>query len=255
MKKRLLPVLLVLLPFMVGGLCSDSGGAGSDDGDGTGPTSDLDIMQACAVDAVEDYGRILEGLWHVLKETDQPSAYNPPPGVTVNVATGVFEAELDLRDAAGSESELEGTTEPLADCADGMHQGDVCVFEWMVHIPESSDTIARGTYSAIDMGLTTPPNQTTAIRYTISRRETQLLASDECGLIVDGFDMMLRPWDATRPVTSAMINFQTVTPRGTMDGSVIGGATDSLATMTLTYGTQSLECIANLYTWSVDCSQ
>lgn len=252
MKRRLLPVLLVLLPFMVGGLCSDSGGDG--DGGGTEPTSDLALLQACTEDGLEDYGRILEGLWHVLKETDQPSAYTLPPGVTVNLGAGTFEAELDLRDGAGSESELEGTIEPLSDCADGMHQGDVCVFEWLVHIPASFDTIAKGTYSGVDMGLTTPPNQTTAIRYTISRRETQLLASDECGLIVDGFDMMLRPWDEMTPVTSAMINFQTITPRGTMNGSVIGSAADSLATMTLTYGSQNQECAVNLFTWSVDCS-
>ncbi len=248
MRRRLLPVMLVLLPFTVGGLCSDSGG----DGGGTEPTSDLAVMQACAEDGLEGYGRILEGLWSVLKETDQPASYTPPFGVNVDLETGVFTAEVDVQDVPYSQY-LEGTIEPLASCGDGMQQGDVCVFEWLVRIPSQADTIAIGTYSAVDMGLTMPPNQTTAIRYTISRRDTQILASDECGLYVGSFDMMLRPWDAMTPVTSAVINFETITPRGTMNGSIIGGAADSVATLTLTFGTQSQECAVNLFTWSVDC--
>jgi hypothetical protein len=134
-----------------------------------------------------------------------------------------------------------------------MQQDDVCLFEWSVHSPTTADTIAIGTYSAIDLGLTTPPNQTTAIRYTISRRNTAILASDDCGLTVSGFDMMLRPWDEMRPVTSAVIYFETVTPHGIMDGSIIGSSADSLATLTLSFGTQSQECIVNMYNWSVDC--
>ena len=53
--------------------------------------------------------------------------------------------------------------------------------------------VAIGTFSAVDMGLTMPPNQTTSIRYTISRRNTAILSSGECALGVHGFDIMLRP--------------------------------------------------------------
>jgi len=250
MMKRLLPLLLVLTPFMVAGLCSDDDG---DDGGGTGPTSDLAVMQACAVDGLASYGSILEGLWHVLKETDQPASYNLPFGVSVDLEMGDFTAEVEVQDVPQTQY-LEGTIEPLEDCGDGMQQGDVCVFEWLVHIPSQADTVALGTYSAIDMGLTTPPNQTTAIRYTISRRNTSILISDECALGVYGFDMMLRPWDATTPVTSTVINFETITSRGTMGGSIIGGAADSVANLTLTFGSQSQQCAVNLQTWSVDCS-
>ena len=249
MMKRLLPLLLVLTPFMVAGLCSDDDGGSN----GTDPTDDLALMQACAVEGLVDYGLILEGLWHVLKETDQPASYTPPFGVNINLPAGTYEAELDWPGSTNSVY-LDGTIEPDSLCADGMQQGDVCVFEWTVHIPISADTLAIGTYSAIDMGLTLPPNQTTAIRYTISRRNTALLASDECGLTVDGFDWMLRPWDEVTPVTSAMIYFDVITPHGIMDGSIIGGAADSVANLTLTFGSQSQQCAVNLQTWSVDCS-
>jgi hypothetical protein len=249
MKRRWLPVLLVLVPFMVGGMCSDDDGGSN----GTDPTDDLALMQACAVEGLVEYGLILEGLWHVLKETDQPASYTPPFGMNINLAAGTYEAELDWPGSTNSVY-LDGTIEPDSECADGMQQGDVCVFEWTVHIPISADTLAIGTYSAIDMGLTLPPNQTTAIRYTISRRNTAILASDDCGLTVDGFDWMLRPWDEVTPVTSAMIYFDVITPHGIMDGSIIGGAADSVANLTLTFGSQSQQCAVNLQTWSVDCS-
>lgn len=246
MKRRWLPVILVLVPFMLGALCSDDGGGSN----GTEPNDYLALMQACAVEGVVDYGLILGDLWHVLKKTDSTS-YTPPADVTINWGTGVFKTDVNL--GFSSPTNLEGTIEPVEDCVDGMQQGDVCVFEWTVHIPMSADTIAIGTYSAVDMGLTQPPNQTTAIRYTISRRNTAILASDECGMTVDGFDMMLRPWDEAKPATSAMIYFDVITPHGIMDGSIIGGAADSVATLTLTFGTQSQECAVNLHTWSVDC--
>ncbi|MGD8867421.1 MAG: hypothetical protein PVI01_07315 [Gemmatimonadales bacterium] len=247
MKRRLLPTVLVLVPFILGGCGGDEG-----DGDvtGTEPTDDLALMQACAVEGLVGYGFILEDLWHVLKKTDNPS-YTPPADVDIDWGTGAFTTEVSLGSLAPTY--LEGTIEPVEDCADGMQQGDVCVFEWFVHIPSAEDTVAIGTYSAVDMGLTTPPDQTTAIRYTISRRNTAILASDECALGVHGFDWMLRPWDSDRPVTSAQVYFETITPHGTMDGSIIGGAADSLATVTLTFGTQSQECHVNMYNWSVDC--
>lgn len=248
MKRTLLPVILVLVAFVLGG-CGGDEGDGNDTG--TEPTDDLALMQACAVEGLVDYGLILEGLWHVLKETDQPASYTLPFGVTVNLETGTFTAELDL--GSPYSTYLEGTIEPMENCGDGMQQGDVCVFEWLVRIPSQADTIALGTYSAVDMGLTTPPNQTTAIRYTISRRNTSILSSDECALGVDGFDWMLRPWDPVKPVTSATIYFETITPHGIMDGSIIGSAIDSLATLTLTFGTQSQECHVNMYNWSVSC--
>jgi hypothetical protein len=270
MWKRQAPLYLVLLalvlsPFLLGAGCGDSDPTGLDgDGDGDGPpppTAGITFAEqvACAAECMEDYGTVLDVLIHVLKKVDEPLSHSLPPGIWLDTALLEFGSDLHLDTSPGIDGILEGRVrEPPANpgaCKDGMQQHDVCIFEWDMTVPLTpDDTIAKGTYSAVDMGITGPPLNSTATRYVIVDRNTELFASDDCYVEITGFDMYWHlPLDDNY---SFMLNFTVHYSEGTdtstLNGSVIGSG-DPNVTLTFTSGTQTYDCTFNLDTYALSC--
>jgi hypothetical protein len=174
-----------------------------------------------------------------------------------------FGSDLDLDDSPGTEVNLKGRIrEPPANpgaCNDGMQQHDICIFEWdvtkIIDIePTVYDTIAKGSYSAIDMGITGPPLNSTATRYVIVDRNTELVSSDDCYVVISGFDMYWHlPLDDNY---SFMLNFAIHYSEGsdtsTLNGSLIGSG-DSNATLTFSSRSQTYDCTLNLDTYALSC--
>ncbi len=270
MWKRLAPLVLPLLglgltPFLMGAGCNKAPVTEPEDGNGTEPLSAItfDEQLACAVDCLSDYRKAWEALMHVLKKVDNPS-YVLPSGIIVAVDTLHldFSADLDLDGNGERDARLNGAIRPPPSnrnaCSDGMHEHDVCVFEWMVTDLATLDSIAFGTYSAVHLGYTLPPNPRPAHRYTIVDRETEVMESNDCGLAIRGFDMMLDV-DAS-DASSFYLDFLSYYAEGDEENDLegwfawsSGGDDPNAAALQLTVDGETHDCTFHLDSFGITC--
>ncbi len=270
MWKRLAPVILPLVgvgltPFLIGAGCGKDAVTEPENGTDTDPISAItfDEQLACAVDCLSDYREAWEALMHVLKKVDNPS-YVLPSGIIVALDTLYldFSADLDLDGNGERDARLNGAIRPPPSnrgaCSDGMHEHDVCVFEWMVTDLATLDSIAFGTNSAVHLGYRLPPDPRPAHRYTIVDRETHVVESSECGLVIRGFDMMLALSD--NQASSFYLDFLSHYAEGDDSNDLEGwfawssGSDDpNAALVQLTVDSQTYDCTFHLDSFGVTC--
>lgn len=250
-------ILLVSLVYLAGIACDSNTGDPTDPGTAG---AIFDETLACTGDCLEDFGAVMDVLIHVLKKVDEP-ATSLPPGIAFNTdSVTTFESDLHLDTSPGVDGRLRGRVAPPPSdptaCSDGMQQGDVCIFRWVVTEGASGpDTIAKGNFSAVDLGITGPPLNTTATRFTIVDSNAVLMASDDCAMTVTAFEMMWHlPMD---DLYSFYLDFSVIyssgSDLGTMNGSLIAGG-GSEATLTLTSGTRTQDCTVDIRTFEMSCS-
>lgn len=248
MRMRVLPVLVVALSVTLSGACGEDPVTTPDNF-----PQILDCTQAC----FDDYRAMLDGLVQVLKKVDDP-AYALPPGITLDPATGEFGFGLDLDGSAGLDAQLEGIVEPglASDCSDGMDQDEECDFDWVVTLVVEGDTTAAGINRATDLGVSPPPDETPAMRFSLGPDPTAHVVSQNCGFIISSFSTILQLWDPTTPVTSVSMTFDTFLGEQSMRGYIDwnSGPTNDAA-LTLEYLGREHECTIDIETFVIDCPE
>lgn len=249
MRKRVLPLLAVVLSFILGAACSED--------EVTAPNN-LPLMVDCTQDCFDDYGAILDGLVHVLKKVDEPEAYELPAGITLDLVTGEFGFGLDLDDSPGVDAQLEGTVEAgvASDCSDGMQQDEECDFDWVVTLSVEGDTTAAGVNNATDLGLTPPPDEIPTMRLRLGPGSTALVVSQDCGFIISSMSTILQLWHPTTPMTSVSMTFDTYRENESMRGYIdwTAGST-SEGSLTLEYQGREYNCTIDIDTFLIDCPE
>jgi hypothetical protein len=215
----------------------------------------------CAQDALFEFNGYLDILIHLLKEVDDPAAYMLPQGIGLNWETGVTNdygeigAELDLYQD-GKLRSLDGIVRPKENCEDGMQEGDACVFEWSVVEVGSLAEVALGTMSGVDLGITGPPLNTTATRYTIVDRNPKITYSDACNIEITLFNMMwhLPLDDMYSFAMDFIVAYSAAGDTSRMTGSIIWGTTTGDPVVTFTSADETLDCAFDLDTLSFSCT-
>jgi hypothetical protein len=216
----------------------------------------------CAQDSLFEFNGYLDALLHLLKEVDDPAAYTLPSDIGLNWETGVaadygeIVTELDLY-GDGELRSLTGIVRPKEDCEGGMQQGDACVFEWSVVQRGSLEETAFGTMSAVDLGISGPPLNTTATRFTIVDRNPKVTYSDDCNIEITLFDMMwhLPIDDMYSFAMDFTVSYSDGGDTSELSGSIIWGAGSGEDAVVIFKSTdESIDCAFDLNDLSFSCT-
>jgi hypothetical protein len=129
MRKRLLKcvIIVVCLPFIFGGSCSD----GDDNGNGVGPSNNtLNALAECTGDCMEHFAEILDDLMGVAQCVNTHFQYSRD-GMTFNQITGDFTVAHDYNGDMINETFVFGNV-PLIDSihGDGLQPGESAALYW-----------------------------------------------------------------------------------------------------------------------------
>jgi hypothetical protein len=244
MRKRWLPIVIVSVP-LVTAVC----GEGEEVFEPAGPFA---ALAACTGDCFGDLGKILDGMFIILKEADDPPNNHLPLGYVFDIDTGEFRFDLDLDSDPGPETGLRGTLTPLEECTNGLQQHDVCLASWATRTLLTGVETGSGVFSIIDHGLTNPPNQTESFRITIVQRNPTL-TSENCDLEITIFDLGVHPQVAGDELQSAHIGFVVTTDGSRLEGTFLYGPGMGAATVTGTYDGAPYSCTLDLDSWTMSC--
>jgi len=225
-----------------------------DDGPPSGlPTVDPDLvaMVGCVEEAFLHLGLVVEtsiALFHEL-DSGERVPYVPPPSFGYNESTGEFDnaAQLD-----GVATFIDGIVSPLEVVADGLNQNDVFSLEWWLMPEGSLDRVGEGAFSVVHLGLTTLPDQTEAMRITMSS-DIWVDTGGTCHTDVNSFGVSVRHLLNDAELSAGLMEFTTISDTQILTGLLTIDGLTYTGTINATFKGNTYSCEVDLDTYDVSC--
>ena len=245
---------LLLAPIVVFFAVSPLACSG-DDGPPSGlPTVDPDLlaMVDCLEEGITHLGLVVETSIHLFHELDSGERvpYEPPFTFGYDENTGEFwnSATLD-----GVVTFIDGFVAPLEVVADGLNQHDVFSLEWWL-LPEGSlDRVGEGAFSVVHLGLTTLPDQTEAMRITMST-DIWIDTGGTCHTDVNSFGVSVRHLMNDAELSAGLMEFTTISDTQILTGLLTIDGLTNTATINATFKGTTYNCTVDLETYAVSCT-
>lgn len=227
----------------------------SDDDDPTGlPTGDPDLaaMVGCVEEGITHLGFAVQtgiALFHEL-DPGERVAYTPPPDFRYVEDTGEFYNRAVL---GGVQTDIDGVVEPLAVVEDGLQQNDVFRLTWWMTPEGSLDNVGAGAFSVNHLGLTSPPDQTEAMRVTMIS-EIWVDTGATCHTDVTSFGISVRHLENDNEVSAGLVEIRTVSDTHLLTGILTIDAQADTGTISATFKGDTYVCTVDLDTYDVSCS-
>ena len=244
---------LLLAPIVVFFVVSPLACSG-DDGPPSGlPTVDPDLvaMVDCVQEAIIHLGLVVETSIHLFHELDtgERTPYTPPIQFGYEESTGEFSNWATLN---GVVTNIDGTVAPLEVVADGLQQDDVFSLEWWLEPDGSLDRVGEGAFSVFHLGLTTLPDQTEAMRITMST-DIWVDTGGTCHTDVNSFGISVRHLINDAELSAGLMEFTTISDTQILTGLLSIDALTYTGTINATFKGNTYSCEVDLDTYDVSC--
>jgi hypothetical protein len=217
------------------------------------PTGDPDLiaMVDCVQEAFIHLGLVVETSIHLFHELDagERTPYTPPFEFGYDESTGEFWNSATLN---GVVTTIDGTVAPLEVVADGLNQNDTFSLEWWLEPQGGLDRVGDGAFTVVHLGLTTLPDQTEAMRITMST-DVWVDTGGTCHTDVNSFGVSVRHLMNDAELSAGLMEFTTISDTQILTGLLTIDALTYTGNINATFKGNTYSCEVDLDTYDVSC--